>query len=82
VDLPTLKRLCRRLRIKVLVLLLTTPAKAARPETWKWLGERFAAQCEIQGGDEEAVLASIDGLLDVITELSTGGRPKAAEAVA
>ena len=81
-DLPTLKRLCRRLRIKVMVLLLTTPAKAARPETWKWLGERFAAQSEIQGGDEEAVLASIDGLLDVITGLSTGGRPRAAEAVA
>jgi hypothetical protein len=73
-DLPTLKRLCGRLRTKVMVLLLTAPAKAARPETWKWLGERFAARRELLGDDEEA-LASIGGLLDVVTGFSVRGRP-------
>jgi hypothetical protein len=61
-DLPTLKQLCRRLRTKVMVLLLTAPAKAARPETWKWLEERFAAQRELPGDDEGAALASTHGL--------------------
>ena len=73
-DLPTLKRLCSRLRIKVLILLLTTPAAAARPETWKWLGETFAARRELLGDDEEA-LASIGGLLDVVTGFSIRSRP-------
>jgi hypothetical protein len=73
-DLPTLKRLCSRLRTKVMVLLLTTPASAARPETWKWLGERFAARRELQDDDEGAALASTHGLLDV-TGLSVRSRP-------
>jgi hypothetical protein len=73
-GLPELKQLCRRLRVKVLVLMLTTPAKAARPETWKWIGERFAARRELQGGDEDADLASIGGLLDVVTGLSIRSR--------
>ena len=57
-----------------MVLLLTTPASAARPGTWQWLGERFAARRETQGG-EEAVLASVHGLFDVVTGLSRSGRP-------
>jgi len=73
-DLPSLKRLCSRLRIKVMVLLLTTPAAAARPETWQWLGERFAARRELLG-DDEGALASIGGLLDVVTGLSVRSRP-------
>src|SRR5262245_32092919 len=73
-DLPSLKRLCGRLRIKVMVLLLTTPAAAARPETWRWLGERFAARRELQGGGEEAVVASTHGPLDVLTGLSIRSR--------
>jgi hypothetical protein len=74
-DLPTLRRLCRRLRTKVLVLLLTTPAASVRPGTWQWLGEKFAARRERQGGGEEAVLASVHGLFDVATGLSRSGRP-------
>src|SRR5262249_46650398 len=81
-GLPELRQLRDRLRGKVAVLLLTTPAAAARPETWKWLGERFAARRELQGGDEGAVLASTHRLLDVLAGLSMGERPKAAEAVA
>jgi hypothetical protein len=73
-DLPTLKRLRSRLRIKVMVLLLTTPAKAARPETWQWLRERFAARRLLQG-DDEGALASTHGLLDVLTGLSVRSRP-------
>jgi hypothetical protein len=72
-DLPSLKQLCSRLRIKVMVLLLTASAKAARPETWQWLGERFAARRELQSDDEEA-LASIGGLLDVVTGFSIRSR--------
>jgi hypothetical protein len=74
-DLPTLKRLCSRLRIKIMILLLTTPAKVARPETWKCLGERFAARRELLCDDEGAAMVSIGGLLDVVTGLSMGGRP-------
>jgi hypothetical protein len=32
-DLPELKKLCAKLRVKVMVLLLTTPASAAHPAT-------------------------------------------------
>jgi hypothetical protein len=74
-NLPSLKHLCGRLRIKIMVLLLTTPAKAARPETWKWLGERFAARRELLGDYEGKVLASIGGLLDVVTGFSVRSRP-------
>ena len=74
-DLPTLKRLCGRLRFKVLILLLTTPAAAARPETWKWLGERSAARRELQDDDEGSVLTSTRGLLDVVTGFSIRSRP-------
>jgi hypothetical protein len=81
-DLAALKSMRDKLRIKVMVLLLTTPAAAARPETWQWLGERFSAQRGSQGGDEEAVLASINGLLDVVAGLSMGEQSKAAAAVA
>ena len=74
-DLPTLKRLCGRLRIKIMVLLLTAPAAAARPETWQSLAEQFAAARNAsQGGDEKAVLASTRGLLDV-TGRSIRSRP-------
>jgi hypothetical protein len=48
---------------------------AARPETWKWLGERFAARRELLGDDEGPALASIGGLLDVVTGLSVRSRP-------
>jgi hypothetical protein len=51
----------------------------AWPETWQWLGERFAAQREFQGDEEGAVLDSLGKLLDLITGLSAGGQPKAAE---
>jgi hypothetical protein len=82
-DLPALKKLRRKLRVKLMVLLLTTPASAARPATWQQLGEQFAAARRAsQNSDEGAVLASTYGLLDVITGLSMGGQPKAAEAVA
>ena len=81
-GLPELKQLRDRLRVKVAILLLTTPASAARPETWRWLGERLAARRELQGGDETAVLASIGGLLDVVTGLSMSGRSNVTEAVA
>jgi hypothetical protein len=74
-SLPELKQLRDRLRVKVAVLLLTTLAKAARPETWQWLEEKYAARRELLGGDETAVLASTHGLLDVVTGLSMGGRP-------
>jgi hypothetical protein len=74
-DLPTLKRLRDRVRFKIMVLLMTTPAKAARPDTWKSLGERLAARRELQDGDEEAGLASIGGLLDVVTGLPIRSRP-------
>jgi hypothetical protein len=73
-GMAELRQLCDRLRVKVAVLLLTAPAKAARPETWKWLGERFAARRELLGDDEEA-LTSIGGLLDVVTGLSVRSRP-------
>jgi hypothetical protein len=74
-DLPALKQLRDRLRVKVAVLLLTTPAAAARPETWRQIwGQYAAARSATQGGDEVAVLDSIDGLLDVVTGLSMGGR--------
>jgi hypothetical protein len=73
-DLPSLNRLRDKLRIKILVLLLTTSASTARPETWKWLGERFAARRELLGDDEE-VLTSTHGLLDVLTGLSIRSRP-------
>src|SRR5262249_8898179 len=69
-DLPTLKRFCSRLRIKVMVLLLTTPASAGRPETWQSLAEQFAATRNSSMGGEEAVLASTHGPLDVLTGLS------------
>jgi len=74
-DLAALKSLRDRLRFKVMVLLLTTPAAAARPETWRWLEERFAARRELQDGDEGPVLASIGGLLDVVTGPSIRSRP-------
>jgi hypothetical protein len=74
-DLPSLKRLRDRLRFKVLILLLTTPAKAARPEAWKLIGERFAARRELLGDDEESVPASINGLLDAVTGFSIRSRP-------
>jgi hypothetical protein len=67
-----LKHLRDKLRFKVMVL-LTTPASAARPETWKWLGERFAARREMQDGDEGTALAAIGGLLDA--GLSVRSRP-------
>jgi hypothetical protein len=48
---------------------------AARPETWQWLGERFAARREMQSDDEGVVLVSIGGLLDVVTGFSIRSRP-------
>jgi hypothetical protein len=82
-GLPELKQLCDRLRVKVAVLLLTTPATAARPETWEQIWRQYtAARRASQGSGEGAVLASTHGLLDVVNGLSMGGRPKAAEAVA
>jgi hypothetical protein len=79
-GLPELKQLCDRLRVKVAVLLLTTPASAARPETWQLLAEQFAAARNSSMGDEEAVLVSIGGLLDVVTGFSVRSRPDAAVA--
>jgi hypothetical protein len=73
-GLPELKQLCSRLRIKIIVLLLTTPSAAARPATWRCLGEWFAARREMLG-DEGAALAPINGLLDAVTELSVRSRP-------
>jgi hypothetical protein len=73
-SLPELKQLCDRLRVKVAVLLLTTPAKAAWPETWQWLGGRFSAEGELLGDDEEA-LDSTHGLLDAVTEMLVRNRP-------
>jgi hypothetical protein len=82
-GLPELKQLCDRLRVKVAVLILTTPASAARPETWQSLAEQFAAARNSSMGDEKAVPASIGGLLDVVTGMSMSGRPNdAAVAVA
>ena len=81
-GLPELKLLCDRLRVKVAVLLLTTPASAARPETWRSLAEQFAAARNSSMGDEGAVLASTDGLLEVVTALSMGEQSKVAAAVA
>src|SRR5262249_19346122 len=73
-GLPELKQLCGRLRVKVAVLLLPAPAQVARPETWKWLGELYAARRELLGDDEGAP-ASIGGILDVVTGLSIRSRP-------
>jgi hypothetical protein len=82
-GLPELKQLRDKLRTKVMVLLLTTPAAAARPETWEQLwGQYSAARRASQGGDEKAVVSSIGGLLDVVTGLSLGGPPKDTEAAA
>jgi hypothetical protein len=85
-DLPALTRLRDKLRTKILVLLLTTPAEAAHPATWLGLWQRFAAGGgEREGGEgQEAVLASAEALLDVLATLSKGEPAKdpAAAAVA
>jgi hypothetical protein len=81
-GLPELKQLRDKLRVKIAVLLLTTPAAAARPETWQQIwGQYTAARRATQGGGEGAV-ASIHGLLDLVTGLSMGGQAKADEAAA
>jgi hypothetical protein len=82
-DLPELKQLRDRLRIKIAVLLLTTPATAARPETWEQIWRQYtAARRASQGSGEGAVLASTHGLLDVVNGLSNGVQAKADEAAA
>jgi hypothetical protein len=82
-DPPALKRLCRQLRVKILVLLRTTPAAAARPETWERLGEQFAAARRASQSSVEGAVASIHGLLDVVAGLSNGVQAKGvSEAVA
>ncbi len=84
-DLPALNKLLGKLDTKVKVLLLTTPASAARPATWQRLAERYArSRREASGDTHEAVRVSAEGLLEVIAALS-GGEPakgSAAEAAA
>jgi hypothetical protein len=79
-GLPTLKQLCDRLRVKVAVLLLTTPAKAARPETWQRIwGQYRAARGASQAGGV-GVVASIQEVLDVLAGPSMGEQSEAAVA--
>jgi hypothetical protein len=81
-DLPALKKFCEKLRTRVRVLLLTTPASAADPATWLQLGERFAAARgeRTRGDGQEGGRASAQALLDVVAALSEGERANEAAA--
>src|SRR5262249_55578851 len=63
------------LRVKLAVLLLTTPASAARPEAWDFLGERLAeARRHADGGGGDAAsVATVGDMVDLLSVLSLAG---------
>jgi hypothetical protein len=81
-DLDALRRLAGRLRTRLLVLALATPAAALPAEEWQRLGRQFALHRQADGGtaDEAAALARIRTTSELIAALSraAAGQPSVA----
>jgi hypothetical protein len=82
-DLDALRRLAGRLRTRLLVLALTTPAAALPAEEWLRLRRQFAWHRQADGGgtaDEAAALARIHATVEMIAALSraAAGQPPVA----
>jgi hypothetical protein len=82
-DLDALRRLAGRLRTRLLVLSLTTPAAALPAEEWQRLGRQLALHRQADGGgtaDEAAALARIRTTSELIAALSraAAGQPPVA----
>jgi hypothetical protein len=74
-DLPALKRLRTQLKLKLIILHLSTPTSAAPAATWQRLGQDYdAARRRPQDREENDadVLCSIKATLDVMEILSNG----------
>jgi hypothetical protein len=71
-DVPDLKRLQSRLRMKIAFLLLTTPASAATPQAWLQLSEKFALLRNESVSQKEGQPAGIEVNRDLISILLEG----------
>jgi hypothetical protein len=83
-DAVQLKALGTKLRTRIWVLSMATPASAARPETWQWIQRRLAEAFGQRAAEgERAVLGSLRPVLDVMDAAARGEivRPVWAEAV-
>jgi hypothetical protein len=75
-DLPALKRLHTKLRLKQLILMMATPASALPPAQWWAMQPAPAAQppAPISGEDQASLLASVEQTLTAVATLSEAVR--------